>query len=454
MKSFAKSLICLLVALSLFVGVVAAQIVTATLVGRVTDQSGAVAPDVRITIVNQGTGLTRSVTTDQSGDYIASTLPAGVYRITAEATGFKKTVVSDISLQVAQTPRVDIMLDVGNSAEQVEVTATTPLINTDTSDMGMVVDSRQLTELPLNGRKLLDLNLLDAAVSRISNFRNDPASPKSQNLGLANISFHGASSDGNSFLVDGVENKGMQTTHMTYQPTLESVAEFKQQSNQYDATGGFGGGAQINIVTKSGTNAFHGQLFEFLRNDKMDARNFFDALKPKYRQNQFGGVVGGPIVKDHTFFFFSGEGIRTRQGQTQLFSVPADQQASGNFAGAATIYDPSTTRADPANPGRFIRDPFPGNIIPTGRISPTSAKIIQDLFPRPNLPGNVGNLRAVLCAQKTANCSASGWTIVSIRSTPFLGDIRGSRMRRSSGRLPGSRVCPTTLTSSTILRAT
>src|SRR5262249_44432230 len=163
--------------------------------------------------------------------------------------------------------------------------------------------------IPLNGRQLLSLNLMDAAVSRISNFRNDPASPKSQNLGLANISFHGSSSDGNSFLVDGVENKGLQTTHMTYQPTLEAFGQVKQQSNQYDATSGFGGGAQINIVTKSGTNSFHGQVFEFLRNDKLDARNFFDAEKPKYRQNQFGGVLGGPIVRDQTFFFFSAEGI-------------------------------------------------------------------------------------------------------------------------------------------------
>jgi len=394
MKTFMKSLASLLVTTVFLLEGASAQVVTATLVGRVSDQTGAVVPGVTITIVNQDTGFSRTVTTDQGGDYVAPTLPAGVYKITAEVTGFKKAVISDISLQVAQTPRVDIVLNVGDTAEQVEVTASAPLINTDTSDMGMVVDSRQLTELPLNGRKLLDLNLLDAAVSRISNFRNDPASPKSQNLGLANISFHGASSDGNSFLVDGVENKGMQTTHMTYQPTLESVAEFKQQSNQYDATGGFGGGAQINIVTKSGTNAVHGQLFEFLRNDKMDARNFFDAQKPKYRQNQFGGVVGGPIIKDHTFFFFSAEGIRTRQGQTQLFSVPSNLQGSGDFAGAATIYDPSTTRPDPANPGRFLRDPFPGNIIPAGRINPTSAKIIQDLFPRPNLPGNVGNLRA------------------------------------------------------------
>ena len=174
--------------------------------------------------------------------------------MTAELKGFKKALFDDISLEVGQTPRLDIGLTVGEPNQQLEVSATVPLIKTDTSDIGMVVSNQQLIDIPLNGRKLLDLNLLDSAASRISNFRNDPASPRSQNLGLANVSFNGSSSDGNVYLVDGIQSEGLQTTHMTYQPTLESVAEFKQQSNQYDASSGFGGGAQINIVTKSGTN--------------------------------------------------------------------------------------------------------------------------------------------------------------------------------------------------------
>lgn len=394
MKSFVKLLAYALAAVCLCLGVVYAQVVTATLVGKVTDQSGAVVQGVKVTIVNQATGLTRVVDTDVSGDYIASTLPAGAYRVTAQARGFKEVVYSNVTLQVAQTPRLDIVLSVGDIAEKVEVTGESPLIQTDTSDVGLVVDNRQVTDLPLNGRKLLDLNLLSATVSRISNYRNDPASPRSQNLGLANISFHGSSSDGNNFLIDGVQNQGMQTTHMNYQPTLEALAEFKQASNQYDASAGFGGGAQINIVTKSGGNSFHGQVFEFLRNDKLDARNYFDSVtKPKYRNNQFGAVFGGPIMKDRTFFFFSFEGIRTRQAITQLFSVPSNQQASGDFTGAATIFDPATTRPNPANPSQFIRDPFPGNIIPANRIDPIAAQILQELYPRPNLAGNAANLR-------------------------------------------------------------
>src|SRR5437763_2504714 len=395
MRSLSKLLVGLFVAASIFQGVVNAQIVTATLVGRVTDQSSAVVPGVTISIVNEATGVTRDVVSDDAGDYVAPALPAGTYRVTAEHAGFKKTVISDITVEVAQTPRVDIVLSLGTANQEVDVTAIMQFIKTDTSDIGMVVDNQHMNDIPLNGRKLMELNLLDAAVSRISNYRNDPASSRSQNLGLANISFHGSSADGNSFLIDGVESKGLQTSHMTYQPTIESVEEFKQQSNQYDATSGFGGGAQINIVTKSGSNRFHGQLFEFLRNDKLDARNFFDgAVKPEYRQNQFGGVIGGPVLRDRTFFFFSAEGIRTRQALTQIFSVPSDLQASGNFAGTATLYDPNTTRPDPANPGRFLRDPFPGNVILPNRISPISAKILQMLFPKQNLPGNSANLRA------------------------------------------------------------
>jgi hypothetical protein len=392
MKTIAKWLV-LLLAVSSSVGVATAQVVTATLVGRVTDQSGAVVPRAKITIVNESTGLERTVVTDQSGNYVATSLPAGVYRVTAEMIGFKKSVIPNVVLEVAQTPRVDIALAVGQASDLVEVTGVSPLIKTDTSDIGAVVGNVQLNDIPLNGRKILDLNLLDAGVARISNFRNDPASPRSQNLGLANIVFHGSSSDGNSFLVDGLETKGFQTSHMTYQPTLESVEEFKQQSNQYDATSGFGGGAQINIVTKSGTNAYHGQAYEFLRNDILDARNYFDrSQKQEYRLNQFGGVFGGPIIKDRTFFVFSYEGIRTRQAITQLFSVPSDAQRAGNFSGAATIYDPNTTRPDPAHPGQFIRDPFPGNIIP--KIDPIAANILQQLFPRANLPGNSANLIA------------------------------------------------------------
>jgi hypothetical protein len=409
MKNFAHSLAYFLLGVFFSMGVSNSQVITATLVGRVTDQTNAVVPGVTITILNQSTGFKRSVLSDSNGDYVLASIPAGNYQVTAELTGFKKALFNDISLQVDQTPRLDIRLTVGESNQELEVTAAVPTIKTDTSDIGMVVSNQQLIDIPLNGRKLLDLNLLDSAASRVSNFRNDPASARSQNLGLANVSFNGSSSDGNVYLVDGIQSEGLQTTHMTYQPTLESVAEFKQQSNQYDATSGFGGGAQINIITKSGTNTYHGELYEFIRNDKFDSRNFFDNKKPEYRQNQFGGVLGGKVIKDHTFFLVSIEGIRVRQASTSLFSVPSAAQGAGNFGGTATIYDPNTTRPDPSNAGQFLRDPFPANIIPSARIDPAAGKVISMLFPAPNLPGNSANLLAApLRTENSAEYSFRG----------------------------------------------
>ena len=394
MKTTGKFLGCLVLAVICSLPIAMAQIVTATLVGRVSDQSGAAVAGAQITVVDLATGLQRSVVSDASGDYTISLLPIGAYRLTAEKAGFGKEVVSGVTLEVGQTPRIDIALTVGARVESVEVAGTTELMQTDTSDIGMVVDNSQMEDIPLNGRKLLDLNLLDAGAARLSNFRNDPAGPRSQDLGGAGMSFNGTSVDGNVYLVDGLQDEGMQTTHMTFQPTLESIQEFKQQSNQYDAAAGFGGGAQINVVTKSGTNAFHGQAYDYLRNDKLDAENFFDTSKQKFIQNQFGGVIGGPIIKDHTFFFFSYEGTRIRQDQTALYSVPSVVERTGDFSGAAPIYDPSTTTADPANPGQFTRTQFAGNVIPSGRIDPIASKILDLLYPLPNLPGDFNNLRA------------------------------------------------------------
>jgi hypothetical protein len=394
MKNFTKGLAFLVLVVVSCMPVAVAQIVTATLVGRVTDQSGAAVADAKITVVDVATGLERSVVSGVSGDYSIPLLPIGAYQLTAEKAGFGKAVVSGITLEVEQTPRVDVALTVGTRTESVEVTTATQLMQTDTSDIGTVVDNSEMEDIPLDGRKLLDLNLLDAGAARLSNFRNDPAGAKSQDLGGAGMSFNGTSVDGNVYMVDGLQDEGMQTTHMTYQPTLESIQEFKQESNQYDATSGFGGGAQINVVTKSGTNSFHGIAYDYLQNDLLDADNFFAPEREENTQNQFGGVLGGPIIKDNTFFFFSYEGTRIREDLTALYSVPSEIERTGDFSGAGTIYDPSTTAADPANPGQYTRTPFPGNIIPANEISPIAAKALNLLWPAPNLPGDFNNLLA------------------------------------------------------------
>jgi Carboxypeptidase regulatory-like domain len=403
MKTLTKLLGCFL-GLALLSGLSTAQTVTATMVGKISDPSGAAVTGAKIDVTNLATGLVRSVDSDSSGDFVVTLLPAGQYQLTAAKAGFKTTVLSSITLEVAQRARVDVGLKVGTPTENVDVTANSEILQTESSEIGMVVDSRELVDIPLNGRKLLDLNLLDAGTARLSNFRNDPAGPRSQNLGGSGTSANGSSVDGNNYLVDGIQSQGMQTTHMSYQPTLESVQEFKQQSSQYDATAGFGGGTQVNIITKSGTQSYHGQAYEYVRNDVFDAKNYFDTTKQAFRLNQFGGVFGGPIIKNHTFFFFSYEGIRIRQNQTQLFSVPSDVQRTGDFTGAAPIYDPNTTRPDPANPGQFIRDQFPGNIIPADRIDPVAQKVFQQgLIPEPNLPGVSANLLAAPLRTENSN---------------------------------------------------
>lgn len=395
MKSLAKVLCCFL-ALTLCLGVAMAQTVTATLVGKVSDPSGAAVTGAKITVSNVATGIIRTVDSDSSGDYVLAQLPAGDYKLTATQSGFKQTVLSGINLQVDQKARVDVTLTLGTQTESVDVTADAQLLQTESSDIGMVVDSHEMVDIPLNGRKLLDLNLLDAGVARISNFRNDPAGSRSQNLGGAGLSANGTSVDGNNYLVDGLQNEGMQTTHMSYQPTLESVQEFKQQSSQYDASSGFGGGAQINVVTKAGGNSYHGQAYDYLRNDIFDANNYFDTSdRGTFRQNQFGGVFGGPIIKDRTFFFFSYEGTRIRQTQPLIASVPSDAFRSGDLSALLSlptpivIYDPDTTVSN--GMGGFTRTPFSGNIIPTNRIDPVAAAILDQLIPAPNKPGESGN---------------------------------------------------------------
>jgi hypothetical protein len=404
MKAFA-TVLCSLLAAGLLVSVSVGQIVTATLVGEVTDRSGAVVAGVKVTVVSVATGLARSATSDSSGEYVIPLLPAGQYRLTADQNGFRQTAISGIVLEVEQKARVDVVMTLGTRTETVDVNANAQLLQTDSSDVSQVVDSHAVVDIPLNGRDLLDLELLDAGTARLSNFRNDPAGPRSQNLGGAGTSSNGTSTDGNVYLVDGLQNEGMQTTHMTYQPTLESVMEFKQQLGQYDAASGFGGGAQVNIITRSGSDSYHGQAYEYLRNNIFDAGNYFDTpLTPAtLRQNQFGGTFGGPIIRNHTFFFFSYEGIRIRKTQTELFSVPDLQQRSGNFTGGPTIYDPSTTAPDPSNPVQVTRTAFPNNVIPANRIDPVAANTLQALFPLPNLPGVSNNLLAAPLRTENSN---------------------------------------------------
>lgn len=352
-----------------------AQTTTGAIVGKVMDPSGALVAGVSVTVINEETGLRRSVSTNNQGDYVANLLPVGRYSVEAELAGFKKAKVIGIVLQVNQTVRVDQTMEVGEVTQTVEVTSEIPLLKTDRSDVGQVIDSRQVVELPLNGRNFIQLALLGPGT--ISAAKVDAIIQGNGGGIIAN----GASSNSNQITLDGIQDQDYLVPIPGVKPSPDAIAEFKIMGATYSAEFGRAAGANINVVVKSGTNQYHGSVFEFLRNDNLDARNFFDTGKlPEFKQNQFGGTFGGPVKKDRTFFFGSYEGFRSSRGLTIAAVVPTDAQRNGDVSTGRPIFDPLTTRTDPS--GRIIRDPFPGNVIPVNRISPQAKNTLDLLYPR------------------------------------------------------------------------
>jgi hypothetical protein len=305
---------------------------TGTITGTVTDPTGAVVPKTRITVVNEATNAVRNAETNGDGDYTVALLPPGRYRVTAESTGFRKSIFSDVTVDVDQTARVDFALVVGAATEEVKVNDTPPAIQTDTSTLGQVVNNRLVQELPLNERNFLNFALLVPG-SQL------PAEGSQNSTQGGALSVNGAREQSNNFLLDGVDNNDPYINQYVALPSVDAIQEFKVQSSDYSAEYGRGGGAQINVVLKSGTNSFHGTLFEYFRNRSLDAKNYFDFPGctassvpgecggiPALQRNQFGGTLGGPLRKDKTFFFISYEGLRLRQAATREATVPSQVQ--------------------------------------------------------------------------------------------------------------------------------
>jgi hypothetical protein len=302
---------------------------TGTIVGTVSDPSEAVIPKAQVTVRNQDTNARREALTDDDGDYSVPLLPPGLYEVSVEKEGFRHSVHSDVKLEVDQTARVDFLLQVGQPSEQVVVTESVPLVQTDTSTLGQVVDRKQVGELPLNARNFLTFALL------VPGSQLPVAGSQNSTQGGA-ISVNGAREQSNDFLLDGVDNNDLYINQYSVLPSVDAIQEFKVQSSNYSAEFGRSGGAQVNVVLKSGTNEFHGSGFEFLRNRHLDAKNFFDkpdctpssipgtcATIPRFDRNQFGGTFGGPIQRDKTFFFVSYEGLRLREATTREAVVPS-----------------------------------------------------------------------------------------------------------------------------------
>ena len=367
-----------------------AQRDTGTIVGTVTDPSGAVVPGVNITIRNVDTNATFSTVTDGTGNYAAPLLRSGTYELGAELPGFKKQTKSGVQLNVQDRLKVDFTLEVGDVSEVVEVIGAVPRTQTETSSLGHVVSGKTITELPLNGRNFARLAaIVPGVIPAGGDDRTGTAGTLSLVVG-GNFSANGVRSNGqNNYLLDGIDNNVnvidfLNGSAFVVGPSVDAIQEFKIQTNAFSAEFGRGAGGVVNATIKSGTNAFHGSAFEYLRNSALDARSFFEAGKQPFKMNQFGGTLGGPIFKDRTFFFGDYQGFRSRQLRTRFGTVPSTAMKSGNFSEVSNLlYDPGPNGENRAN-----RPRFEGNIIPSSRFDTVGKKLI-DLIPAPNNGGDI-----------------------------------------------------------------
>jgi hypothetical protein len=362
--------------------------------GDVTDSSGAAVAGAKVSVRNEATNAERETVTNDHGAYIIDLLPAGRYDVSIVHEGFSKRTFTGVEVQVDQDVRLDAPLQVGEMRQEISVGAAAPLLQTNASSVGSVIAERQVQDLPLNGRQFLQLALLvpgatpAPAGSRQATERGTLSSA---------ININGNREGSNLFLIDGTLNTDPNFNSFVISPNIDSILEFKVETNSYSPEFGQQAGGQINLITRSGTNQFHGSAFEFLRNSALDAKNLFDrpapAKIPPFRQNQFGAAFGGRIRRDKTFFFGSYEGFRQVKAQTATAVVPDVSARQGDFsnrrnvAGQLTpLFDPYSTRANPSfdagqpesadNP-RYLRDPFARSIIPASRLDPIATGILK-----------------------------------------------------------------------------
>ena len=367
-----------------------AQVTTADLVGTARDSSRAIVQGAVVTLTNEATGVARNATTNADGNYIFTSLPPGTYTLTVEATGFNKIERRGVTLQVNQRAQVDLDLVVGGMGETVVIEGSAPLLESQSSVLGSVIEEQQVQDLPLNGRNFVQLATLSAGVSGagtgmrgtiMSGTRPDDLRPGTE------LFVNGNRESSNNYLYDGIDNNTRLTLVIVMRPNVEAIQEFKVQTNLFSAEQGRNPGGQVNVVTRSGGNQIHGSVYEFLRNDTFDANNFFSNRagqpKPPFKQNQFGFAIGGPIIKNRTFFFADYDGFRQELGRVFVSTVPTLKMRQGDFSELqAPIYDPLTTTALPG--GGVSRQPFPGNIIPADALGPGHGQADERL-PGPDL---------------------------------------------------------------------
>lgn len=353
-----------------------AQTDTATITGIITDASGAAIPGAIVTATNAATALTQKAESNEAGVYVMPALPIGRYDVSVSRDGFQTVRFPAIDLSAGSRAKLDVTLKLGAVNEVVEVISELPVLEAETSSLGQVVENKTITQMPLNGRNYQRLAVLAPGVlpSRARNFVED------------SFSVNGANMWQNQFVLDGADNTNYFTgvvtaSNQVVKPSVDAIQEFKMETHNFSAEFGRGGGAVIQVTTKSGSNQFRGTLFEFLRNEKLDANNFFNSgrTKPPYRQNQFGGTFGGPILRNRMFFFGSYQATYIREQLTRLSRVPTPAAVNGNLNPTA-IFDPATQDA------AGQRTAFPGNTIPASRVDPVAIRMLR-LYPEPNRPG-------------------------------------------------------------------
>jgi hypothetical protein len=311
--------------LLLFTSAAFAQLTTADILGTITDATGAVVPNAAVTLTNLGTNEKRTAQSNSSGDYTFSLLPVGHYSISVKAKGFEASVTKDLDVEAGDRARNDVHLLLGAESTIIEVTAQTPLLQADSATVSSTVTARAVQDLPLNGRNFVQLvALVPGANEGPGNGLSSGGRPDDRRTNAAGLSINGQDESLNNWVVDGVDDNERIIGTIGIKPNVESIQEITVETNSYAAEAGRTAGGVINIITRSGTNQFHGSAYEYFRNDIFDARNFFQTTgsKPELRQNQYGGSIGGPIFKDRTFFYFDYEGFRQVSGTTDTGTVP------------------------------------------------------------------------------------------------------------------------------------
>ncbi|HZQ56213.1 MAG TPA: TonB-dependent receptor [Bryobacteraceae bacterium] len=408
------------------------------LIGVVRDSSGAAVPGVTIKITNTGTGAVRQEITDDTGLYRATLLEVGKYTVEAEKPGFQKLLKEGIQLQVGETTTVDLTLEVGGLSQSVTVSAEAELLRTETGSIGSTLQSRNIQQLPTIGRNPYVFVALTAGIQ----YTGDPTYVNPWDASGPSAFAANGYHQGSLFLLDGVPNMRMDV--VSFSPSPDAVEEMRAQTNAFDAEYGHSGAAFINVVTRSGTNQLHGTVYDYLRNNFLNANDFFSnrsgLKKSEFHQDTYGGSIGGPVVlpkiyngHDRTFFFFNYEGTQLRQGGNTTEIVPTAVQRSGNFSQTfntkgqlITIYNPNTTVL--GSNGKYTRAPFAGNVIPPSMLDPVALHLLK-YYPLPNLTPPPGTLQNFVGNGVPSGVSTRGWNSLISRFDQRINDAQSLFVR-------------------------